>query len=161
MKSKIAALTWTEVAARLGAIASRAGSGFCYDQKGHACVYFYEGEPSCIIGHLLAELGIPANVAYEAQNFHTLATSGKYPEITALFDEKAVLYATAVQRLQDRGVPWLAAARAPEMWFNHNLVHHMDHVDVLLLSWYDAFMHGRGFQRLVHLKEPTENVAYV
>lgn len=147
MKEEIKPLTWQEVMKMLRDIANRQPLGYCYDRGGHACVYRWEGKPSCIIGHLLAELGVQLSAADEGKNIHALLHDGKHDHIAARFEEQAMLFMAAVQALQDRGMPWRDAAYIPAAWFSNNTISDYRQLSPLVSSAHEAYAAGMNQQR--------------
>lgn len=83
------------------------------------CLYSYNGDPSCLVGQALAEVGVPID-ALESFN-----PGGKYGEDVGLIASNAAIilglakstgvYLQVAQKVQDNGKPWgeaLAAAEA-------------------------------------------------
>lgn len=93
------------------------------------CRYAVDGQPSCIVGHLLVEHGIAAETfdvveslrASEALNTLRVETYVKDHIWVALDDEfrsPAGQIADTVQHLQDHGTPWLQAVQEVESRYN-------------------------------------------
>lgn len=68
------------------------------------CVYVHEGQPSCLIGHLLHNLGVTVPPGDQDLPIDVLHDSRQY--LRGLFTLPAVAYLAAVQRNQDAGVSW-------------------------------------------------------
>jgi hypothetical protein len=74
------------------------------EENGQSCLYFEQGQPSCIVGHVLSYMGI--NSAPEGSGAgHALTQLGVHadPKTKALLED--------VQERQDDGVPWGEALR--------------------------------------------------
>lgn len=51
-------MTTDEALALLREIVSERPDGYRYEKPGQRCVYLHDGEPSCLIGHFFARLGV-------------------------------------------------------------------------------------------------------
>lgn len=102
-----------QMLARLKKIADSKPVGFVYDATSGGCVNTEvtgKGEvvPSCIIGHLFVDLGIPADKLpqHGAVNALVYQTQDKFE-----FTKVAVAVMRTVQLMQDGGVPWRQAVK--------------------------------------------------
>ena len=68
------------------------------------CRYFYEGQPSCIVGHVVAILDLPHPPEGEAPNRMNdrLFAAGTNVRI----ETDGVAFLTYIQKHQDFGIPW-------------------------------------------------------
>lgn len=76
------------------------------------CVYQKDGEPSCLVGHLLHRLGVTVEMLSDFDGWG-------YCAVTAIldlraqglmeFDQRSELLLSLVQRKQDNGITWGAA----------------------------------------------------
>lgn len=83
---------------------------YVYRQPGpDACVYAYEGKPSCVVGHWLAAEGIPlpdwgsALNSLESDSSEFLKFLGSHG---VELDYDGVWFMSRMQEMQDRGIPW-------------------------------------------------------
>lgn len=80
------------------------GEDYVYPRAGAVCVYQLDGEPSCIVGHVLDRLGVP----YEEWWDDDQADAERLP-----FKDELVSSALAhAQRQQDIGYSWGEALEA-------------------------------------------------
>jgi len=111
---------WREVSAMLMAIAKAAPEGFCYSPREEgACLYFQDGKPDCIIGHLLAKLGFDESIVPEKAGIFVICSLGRAKDagntlaytsaIAEMFTADAVIFMHEVQSAQDDGMPWIDA----------------------------------------------------
>jgi len=93
------------------------GAEYVYPKPGGACVYVSNGAPSCLVGHVVADL-FPDKLEEVAQwdrdnegdtDFHSLQDAFQFP-----ITPEAHLLLTTVQADQDMGVPWGAAVETAE-----------------------------------------------
>lgn len=75
------------------------------------CVYFRSGQPSCLVGHVLAKAGFPP-LSDEDENNWAGVESATLPEWFA--DFRAVGVLAAAQGDQDLGLPWGEALTSAE-----------------------------------------------
>lgn len=125
--------TYDETLELLNAAVVKKGADFVYgsdldgrqhDRPGPSCHYAWDGKPDCIVGHVLASVGVPlAELHYgdssnEENDFHP-KNPGRYalgsaaPVIEDLardgivdFTPVAVALLSEAQRLQDGGMSW-------------------------------------------------------
>lgn len=72
------------------------------------CLYYRNGHPSCLIGHVLADLGLPVKIAPDGTAAHL---EGKAADLVLwdaydVTDERALTLARNAQRVQDNGGTW-------------------------------------------------------
>lgn len=84
--------------------------------NGSECVYQYEGQPSCLVGHGLIECGLSIEILkgfdHEEENVYGLFQ--QFPEYLELDDHDAIQKLSSAQRDQDQGTAWGKAARLGE-----------------------------------------------
>lgn len=83
--------------------------------QGTGCVNFHDGEPSCIVGHLLAMHGVTEEDLTVRDGTNLNVVTAKTLVQMGLLDvsEDALGLLMLVQSRQDRGTPWaLAVAEA-------------------------------------------------
>lgn len=110
------------VKSRIKSIIDAKGAGHVYKKRITAgctmgCVYAYDGQPDCIVGYLLAELGVPvADMDYtsvERLSFsdHTIsrAEDDIAREYGIEFTSDAIDFLTGIQAMQDAGESWGAS----------------------------------------------------
>lgn len=108
------------LAALREAVAAK-GADYVYPKPNNDCVYTYQGQPSCIVGHVLASVGVPLETiqemdsAYDIQNtdivsayHHTLLPAG------VKIGPKALEALVRAQNAQDTRYSWGEALRAAE-----------------------------------------------
>lgn len=80
-----------------------------------ACVYVHEGEPSCIVGHVLVRMGVPTeHLDFDVpDNIPTAIGLLSRLEETGLVDVNSddAWVLERAQREQDSGVPWGKAVK--------------------------------------------------
>ncbi len=77
----------------------------------HSCVYFRDGEPSCIVGHGLSRLGLTIDDIdglNESSDVYDLA------EYLGLPFDRSLNFLFHVQSAQDSGKPWGEAVRSAD-----------------------------------------------
>jgi hypothetical protein len=108
-------LTFDQAKAELTDIINEVGPDTVYYSPGDdGCVYFYGGQPSCIVGHLLAKHGVTQEDLDEAGcNAETGALSffevDFFDEPIFAPDPAVKVLLSTVQKQQDRLVPWRQA----------------------------------------------------
>lgn len=82
------------------------GPDYVYQRmtNGMGCLYFEQGQPSCIVGHVLSYMGIDS--APEGQG-----ASRALKSLGVRTDFKTTALLDGVQEKQDNGVPWGEALR--------------------------------------------------
>lgn len=78
---------------------------FVYLPPDAQCVYFYEGAPSCLVGHVMAKRGIKPEEVTEHETPDAMSE---------LFTKGAAEYLTAIQAHQDLQIPWGEAVAVAE-----------------------------------------------
>lgn len=94
-----------EVMTAMEAVVAEAGEDFVYtDQKSPVCHYLEDGEPSCIVAHVVAAISpeaVPELGEFEYLNALDLNLS------TVIFDPQAAQFLLAAQSVQDSpGKTW-------------------------------------------------------
>jgi hypothetical protein len=100
----------------LGECVQESGPDFVYQPKFVArhhyttCVYSYDGEPDCLVGHFLARCGVPAAAlaALGDDDIRSLYVAGRLP---VRLSNAALALLQQVQESQDRQLPWSQALR--------------------------------------------------
>lgn len=106
---------WREVASMLAEIAQEKPEGYCYPKReGGTCLYFYDGQPDCIIGHLLAKIGFTVEDVPQLCSITAICRDHGLPDaynplVASRFTTDAVRFMQAVQERQDDGVAWVDA----------------------------------------------------
>lgn len=90
---------------------------------GPVCVNFYDGEPSCIVGHVLANLGVSAEKAAEMEVSHNVSVVNVARNLKRCgyeweIGEDAVDLLEEAQTLQDNGHTWGEALANAEISFS-------------------------------------------
>lgn len=99
-------LTYTEAVALLDRAVAERGEDYVYPEEERTamgdCRYFFDGHPSCIIGHVLAYKGIGAEQIKDYEGKYVGAVISKFfvPAI-----DVALLF-TEAQSMQDNGHSW-------------------------------------------------------
>lgn len=83
------------------------------------CVNFHDGQPSCIVGHVLANLGVTGE---KAEEFGIAGSQGVYDAVRSInasdlpwtINSEACLVLGAAQAVQDAGGTWGEALEAAE-----------------------------------------------
>jgi len=93
-----------------GIIATR-GDDFVYDThpgSGGTCQYVWEGQPDCLFGCYLADLGVPveAFAPFEGKSVDDLFVDGHLKEYGVTAEPEAILAMLGVQNLQDNNYSW-------------------------------------------------------
>lgn len=111
-------LSFTKAQALVEELIGEFGDGFVYEQINSGCVYTHEGEPSCLVGQVMARAGLdPMDLetllkssCREGDYFYTintfLASEGIFEA-----DEEAEEFLGALQKYQDEGASWGEALR--------------------------------------------------
>ena len=73
-------------------------------QKGR-CQYFRDGEPSCIVGRVLAEVGVTEDQIGYNDMAENVLKKLQY-EGVLIAEPKAKLFLQYIQRRQDNAIPW-------------------------------------------------------
>lgn len=110
------------VKSRIKAIIDAKGADHVYKKRytsagAMGCTYAYDGQPDCIVGHLLVELGVPVEhldyTSVERRDFSDHTISGAEYEIAREygieFTSDALDFLTGVQAMQDAGESWGAS----------------------------------------------------
>src|SRR5262245_61148054 len=101
--------------------AASVDSSFAYNSglRGGKCDYVRDGKPSCIVGHVLAELGVPLDRLRRADQAFMGAGLGsselldelENDEIVNVVDPEVRSVLSEAQYLQDYGTPWHESVR--------------------------------------------------
>ena len=102
-------LTYEQATELAEAEIAKEGANYVYPQMeipgGGNCQYFRDGEPSCIVGRILAELDVPEKaLAHNLPAWRALGLLDSTGFVTA--DSKAVDFLQELQMRQDKGMPW-------------------------------------------------------
>ena len=97
--------TFDEVVAEVKAIADeRPDYIYPYSFNEEVCMYFSDGQPSCIVGHWLARRGVTVD---DIRPFNTGAGPSVFRSLgIANLDSATVHFLSNVQAAQDTGTPW-------------------------------------------------------
>lgn len=117
-------LTGMMAVAILRKVVFEKGADYVYPNRGMACVNFENGQPSCIVGHVFAELGI----TYEQAVRDEFSGSLNVRESVTLmenspnqydweFDNLAVSVLSRAQAGQDNGNTWGDSLQAAEEYY--------------------------------------------
>lgn len=88
---------------------------FVYLEPGHYtdCLYEKNGEPSCLVGHMLFNAGVPVEDLHRLDNLthpqiDKFDTSEARVVVPKLFDvdEKTIEFVAVLQQKQDSGLSW-------------------------------------------------------
>lgn len=116
--------TLEDVKSRLRRIIDAKGADYVYQQRetrngSYGCLYAYNNEPDCIVGHLLVEIGVPVrDLDYnnpDREPFSNGFINDQQIEeaLTNLydirFDPEVVTFLSEIQYQQDGGTSWGAA----------------------------------------------------
>lgn len=124
-------LTYDQAKAELEAIVAEKGADYIYERPvdSQSCVYFHAGEPSCIIGHLLArhDVRVPEDQRVNRTSVGELAEQYGVLEPA---DEAARVLLREVQEYQDNGDTWgIALEAALDYVYEQGLVSTVNHSD--------------------------------
>lgn len=109
-------ITLDQVKKEIGEIVAAAGEDYIYNPPELVCKYFYNGEPSCIVGHWLARHGI-TEVDYKD---NTLIFINARRNLDLDIAGDAALFLSKVQFRQDNGDSWGEAYQLAVAWSNRN-----------------------------------------
>ncbi len=72
------------------------------------CVYFEDGEPSCIVGHVLDRLGVTEDSFQDqtSNEFDVYQMVRTEPNLPIEFSPDALRFLREAQMMQDEGSPW-------------------------------------------------------
>lgn len=86
------------------AMVNKMGEEYVYDAE-DGCHYVREGQPSCIVGHVLAEAGVPLDMIQQHEGRSALVM---VPDLTSWGDKHApiILALDEAQHAQDHGNTW-------------------------------------------------------
>lgn len=84
------------------------------------CVYFDSETfaPSCVVGHVFAEIGVPAEIFVDAV-INSVNCNALCPDLMRLgfeFSKEAILYLNLAQAIQDSGKAWGTALVEADVW---------------------------------------------
>jgi hypothetical protein len=111
-------ITADTVRTGLTALVDEYGSSTVYEKKVrdglNQCLYVYEGQPDCIIGKFLADLGVEVELLAEYDTTEGIISSELLTDLARLGIIASPPYAvynalSAAQALQDEGKTWGAA----------------------------------------------------
>lgn len=77
---------------------------------GARCIYFEQGEPRCIVGHVFTYRGLREEALVAVNELDVVHVNQEVDEIK--LDHESRIALAIAQRLQDAGVPWGTAAEA-------------------------------------------------
>lgn len=111
-------LSITQAQTLVNELITEYGDGFVYKQINGGCVYTYGGEPSCLVGQVMARAGLdPMDLETllrdnyrEGDYFHTINQFLAEHNIFMASSE-AEEFLGALQQYQDEGVSWGEALR--------------------------------------------------
>lgn len=114
-----APLRWREVRSTLSEIVRRYPDDYVYtrpastDGSASACLYWHAGEsqPGCLIGRLLAELGVPPFILAACDSHASGSQIGTLSAflLKGLFDQETIRTLGVIQSHQDSGTTWQLA----------------------------------------------------
>jgi hypothetical protein len=92
-------------------IIQQEGSAFQYSPhsgSGGTCTYVWEGEPDCLIGRYLVDLGLPieAFLGHEGKGVDDLFLDGHLKKYEFSAEPEAILAMKNIQDLQDNELTW-------------------------------------------------------
>jgi len=95
----------------LPAIIATKGEDFQYEVhpgSGGTCLYVWEGEPDCLIGCYLADLGLPLEAfsKFEGSGIDSAFGNGHLEEFGFTADYEAINAMERIQNLQDNQYTW-------------------------------------------------------
>lgn len=122
--------TFPQLLPKLWEIVTTKPVGYTYNRAHTAsvCLYWHKGEdsgsgePGCIIGHLLAALGVPNEIIQSCDHVGGTTSTGigqliDSGQLKGLFDERATPALAKLQSGQDSGTSWSeAVAVASAYW---------------------------------------------
>lgn len=101
-------ITIDQVIAKVREIADR-NAAHVYKAGGHgACLYWEDGEPSCIFGHVFSELGVPDTAVerYDESGRGLPAILRELCDLRHSEEDSKIRWCRRVQGFQDAYVPW-------------------------------------------------------
>lgn len=113
------------------------GNGYVYpraEDEVDTCRNFKDGQPSCIVGHVFARLGVTYELAVAAAMngsmgaYSSIRNLGSYGWTDWTFSPEAQNALTSAQSWQDRGSTWGEALAAAEesLKSGHSVLHPLD-----------------------------------
>lgn len=92
---------------------AEAGEDYLYTSSLEKCTYVRDGEPSCLIGRVLAKHGVPLEVLTEWDECESSGIAVISPNF---IEDRALIILTEVQKRQDQGSTWGAALKAGKLF---------------------------------------------
>lgn len=109
--AKVKRITRTAVLKSLAKVVREKGADYRYLDDHEACTYTEGGKPSCLVGHVLIDLGVPTQrlVAMNTSRFRSLVAHGRLRGFE--IDPVAIEILNDAQIFQDSGSTWGEARR--------------------------------------------------